>query len=234
MEVRRCLRPLNLVDEAASLCPQPLRSSLTRATEATRRLGRLARMRYPVRRLHGHGRPDGLPLVCLLAMDDASARYWAHTLFASPPAEERVGEVPALRVPVTARTSGADLALWQAPWPLSAVARRAVQVPSWVPLWLATDRSFEDVVTGDRSGRSARKNDVRRVERLGLTVRVTHEARAFDAFRRDLYEPFPWGDGQTLLREALLIADHNAWHLGQLAMLRRMLEAERPISEHVR
>ena len=28
---------------------------------------------------------------------------------------------------------------------------------------------------------------------------------------RDLYEPFPWGEGQTLLREALLIADHAAY-----------------------
>lgn len=41
---------------------------------------------------------------------------------------------------------------------------------------------------------------------------------------RDLFEPFPWGTGQTLLREALLIADHNAYHLGQLMLLRRMLE----------
>jgi hypothetical protein len=43
--------------------------------------------------------------------------------------------------------------------------------------------------------------------------------------QRDLYEPFPWGDGQTLMREAMLVADHNAWHLGQMMMLRRMLGA---------
>jgi hypothetical protein len=41
---------------------------------------------------------------------------------------------------------------------------------------------------------------------------------------RDLFEPFPWGDGQTLLREALLIADHSSYHLGQLMLIRRMLE----------
>ena len=41
--------------------------------------------------------------------------------------------------------------------------------------------------------------------------------------RRDLFEPFPWGSGQTLLREALLIADHNSYHLGQLMLLRRMM-----------
>jgi hypothetical protein len=43
--------------------------------------------------------------------------------------------------------------------------------------------------------------------------------------KTDLYQPFPWGDGQTLLREALLVADHNAWHLGQLMLVRRLLEA---------
>ncbi|MGA8538729.1 MAG: DinB family protein [Terriglobales bacterium] len=39
--------------------------------------------------------------------------------------------------------------------------------------------------------------------------------------RIDLYAPIPWGDGQTILREALLVADHNSYHLGQLVMLRK-------------
>jgi hypothetical protein len=41
----------------------------------------------------------------------------------------------------------------------------------------------------------------------------------------DLFAPFPHGEGQTLLREALLVADHNAYHLGQLVVLRRLLGA---------
>ena len=41
----------------------------------------------------------------------------------------------------------------------------------------------------------------------------------------DLYARIPWGDGQTILREALLVADHNAYHLGQLVDLRRLLGA---------
>ncbi len=41
--------------------------------------------------------------------------------------------------------------------------------------------------------------------------------------KTDLYAPLPWGDGQTVLREALLVADHNAYHLGQLVTLRRLL-----------
>jgi hypothetical protein len=39
----------------------------------------------------------------------------------------------------------------------------------------------------------------------------------------DLYARIPHGDGQTVLREALVLADHNAYHLGQIVMLRRCL-----------
>ena len=41
----------------------------------------------------------------------------------------------------------------------------------------------------------------------------------------DLYAPIRHGDGQTILREALLVADHNAYHLGRLVFLRRCLNA---------
>jgi len=41
----------------------------------------------------------------------------------------------------------------------------------------------------------------------------------------DLLAKLPHGTGQTLLREALLVADHNAYHLGQLVFLRKTLEA---------
>ena len=39
----------------------------------------------------------------------------------------------------------------------------------------------------------------------------------------DLFARIPHGDGQTILREALLVADHNAYHLGQLVVVRRLL-----------
>jgi hypothetical protein len=41
--------------------------------------------------------------------------------------------------------------------------------------------------------------------------------------KADLFTPFPHGDGQTLLREALQMADHNAYHVGELILLRRLL-----------
>jgi hypothetical protein len=58
---------------------------------------------------------------------------------------------------------------------------------------------------------AAFKNDLRSMERLVSDRRV------------DLYVPIPWGDRQTILREALLLADHNAYHLGQLVMLRKSI-----------
>jgi len=41
----------------------------------------------------------------------------------------------------------------------------------------------------------------------------------------DLFAKIPHGSGQTILRETLLIIDHNAYHLGQLVLLRRLLDA---------
>jgi hypothetical protein len=58
---------------------------------------------------------------------------------------------------------------------------------------------------------AAFKKDLRTMERLVSERKV------------DLYARIPWGDGQTILREALLVADHNAYHLGQLVMLRKSI-----------
>ena len=41
----------------------------------------------------------------------------------------------------------------------------------------------------------------------------------------DLYEPITHGDGQSVLREALQIADHNAYHIAEIVVIRRLLGA---------
>jgi hypothetical protein len=61
-----------------------------------------------------------------------------------------------------------------------------------------------------------------------MSISAIHKDReAFEALLlkpgADLYKPFRWGEGQNLLREALLIADHTAYHVGELIMLRRLL-----------
>jgi len=43
--------------------------------------------------------------------------------------------------------------------------------------------------------------------------------------KTDLFARIPWGDGQTILREALLLADHNAYHIAQIIDVRRLLGA---------
>jgi hypothetical protein len=43
--------------------------------------------------------------------------------------------------------------------------------------------------------------------------------------KTDLFARIPHGTGQTILREALLIADHNSYHLAQIVLLRRLLGA---------
>jgi uncharacterized damage-inducible protein DinB len=43
--------------------------------------------------------------------------------------------------------------------------------------------------------------------------------------KTDLFARIPHGSGQTILRETLLIADHNSYHLGQIVLLRRFLGA---------
>jgi hypothetical protein len=58
---------------------------------------------------------------------------------------------------------------------------------------------------------SAFKKDLKAMEQLIASKKT------------DLFEKLPWGDGQTILREALLVADHNAYHLGQLIMLRKSI-----------
>ena len=60
---------------------------------------------------------------------------------------------------------------------------------------------------------AAFKRDRRAIERLVANPKT------------DLYAKIPWGQGQTILREALLVADHNAYHIGQLIVLRRLLGA---------
>ena len=58
---------------------------------------------------------------------------------------------------------------------------------------------------------AACKKDLRAMENLIADPKV------------DLLAKLPWGDGQTVLREALLVADHNAYHVGQLVMLRKSI-----------
>jgi hypothetical protein len=42
--------------------------------------------------------------------------------------------------------------------------------------------------------------------------------------KTDLYVKIKWGDGQTILREILLVADHSAYHIGEFAIMRQTMK----------
>ena len=121
-----------------------------------------------------------------------------------------------------ARAGGIPYTPWRllehmriAQWDILEFSRSAAHVsPDW-PEGYWPDKTKE--AGGDDWRRSVEgfRADLRAVEAL-----VEDEAN-------DLHARIPHGEGQTLLREALLVADHNAYHLGALVTLRRALEAAR-------
>ena len=100
-----------------------------------------------------------------------------------------------------------------AQWDILECSRDAKHVsPEWPKgYWPESDAPPEEAAW-DRSVQ-AFQADLRAMKRL-----VNNPAT-------DLPARIPHGDGQTILREALLVADHNAYHLGQLVILRRLLGA---------
>jgi hypothetical protein len=63
-------------------------------------------------------------------------------------------------------------------------------------------------------------------------TQIREDRKAFEKLLKsaddaELVAPFAWGDGQNLLREALLLADHDAYHLGELIVVRRLVGAWR-------
>jgi hypothetical protein len=96
-----------------------------------------------------------------------------------------------------------------------------------------------------RTGRKTRFRVLAKLSRVGLVTRRVPSkgfrgnryisfplsqaflAQAGSSFlpATDLFAPLPHGQGQTILREALLVADHNAYHLGQWIVVRRLLGA---------
>ena len=120
------------------------------------------------------------------------------------------------------KPAGAPHSAWQllehmriAQWDILEFSRNAKHVsPKWPEgYWPASDRPPTD--TAWKKSITAIKRDGRAMQRL------------VEDPRTDLYSKIPHGTGQNILREALLIADHNAYHIGQLMLVRRLLGARK-------
>jgi hypothetical protein len=118
------------------------------------------------------------------------------------------------------KPEGAEHSSWQvlehlriALWDILEFARDAKHKSPEFPqgYWPIT-QSPPDVKAWDKSAASFR-SDLEALIQLVLDEKT------------DLFAKIPHGDGQTILRQALVAADHNAYHLGELVLLRRELGA---------
>ncbi|HKN70999.1 MAG TPA: DinB family protein [Terriglobales bacterium] len=98
-----------------------------------------------------------------------------------------------------------------AQWDILEFSRNSKHIsPAWPEgYWPASEAPPDEKAW--TASMTAFKQDLRAMEKLVADTKV------------DLYARIPWGEGQTILREALLVADHNAYHLGQLVMLRKSI-----------
>jgi hypothetical protein len=118
------------------------------------------------------------------------------------------------------RPKGAGHSPWEvlehlriAQWDILEFSRNAKhQSPAWPSGYWPTTPAPPDTKAWDKSVRAFCR-DLKTLRDLAADP-VT-----------DLYARIPHGDGQTLLREILLVADHNAYHLGELVLVRRLLGA---------
>jgi hypothetical protein len=119
-----------------------------------------------------------------------------------------------------AKPDGAPHTAWQllehmriAQWDILEFSRNPKHVsPAWPDgYWPKTAKPLSDAAW--KKSIASVKKDLVAMEKL-----VENPAT-------DLYARIAHGTGQNILREALLVADHNAYHVGQLLLLRRLLGA---------
>jgi hypothetical protein len=100
-----------------------------------------------------------------------------------------------------------------AQWDILEFSRNAKYVsPKWPEGYWPKTEGPANAAAWEKSVRAFRR-DLKAMQKLVANPKT------------DLFARIPWGDGQTVLREALLLADHNAYHLGQLLDVRRLLGA---------
>jgi hypothetical protein len=118
------------------------------------------------------------------------------------------------------KPEGASHTAWQllehmriAQWDILEFSRSAKHVsPEWpAGYWPKTEKPPND---------AAWKKSVLDIKKDGVAMQ-----KLLEDPKTDLYTKIPHGTGQNILREALLVADHNAYHLGQLFIIRQLLGA---------
>jgi hypothetical protein len=100
-----------------------------------------------------------------------------------------------------------------AQWDILEFTRKPKHVsPPWPAGYWPPTQAPPDDAAWDKSVKAFRA-DLATIRRMVTNSKINLHAR------------IPHGTGQTVLREVLLVADHNAYHLGQLVVVRRLLGA---------
>lgn len=118
------------------------------------------------------------------------------------------------------RPKGADHSAWEllehlriAQWDILEFSRNSAhKSPEWPKGYWPATAAPPDEKAWEKSVRAFRRD-------LKAMCELVEDGST------DLYAKIPHGEGQTILREALLAADHNAYHIGQLVLVRRLLGA---------
>ena len=155
----------------------------------------------------------------LCAMSELATREQLVTLLqgrgAHVPFERAVADVPEDRRGVI--PPGAETSVWQqlehlriAQWDILEFSRDPAHVsPEW-------PGGYWPNAAAPAEGAWQKSIDRVLADRAGMVALVSDP-------EADLHTPFAHGTGQTLLREALVVADHNSYHVGQIVLLRRLL-----------
>ena len=168
--VRYSLRPVNGLEEAASFLPSAPRLALLELVRAYRSVTAATCHRGELALLDGVSCVDGAALRVATDLAGDAAAYWSALLFEGVPARRIVGEVRGPLGFAHVALPDADLTLLR----LNRLARARAEargylvVPAWVQTILDTRRSLDAIAEGQRSGRSSRKNDIRRALNAGF------------------------------------------------------------------
>jgi hypothetical protein len=119
-----------------------------------------------------------------------------------------------------AKPAGVPYSLWEllehariAQWDILEFCRNPKHVsPDWPSGYWPRTPSPPSAASWDKSVKAFEKD-------------LTAMAKFVGDPKTDLFKPISHGSGQTVIREVLLLADHNSYHMGQFVLLRRLLGA---------
>ena len=189
---RYCLRPLNALEESASFLPHRPRLVFLELVRSVRGVLLAAQQRSQLVLLEGVSKVGGAPLRVATDLGRDAITYWTQLLFDDAPSRRVVGELRGANGFVKATLPEAEVTLLR----LSRLVRQHARargylvVPVWVQASLDTRRSLDAIVEGERSGRSSRKNDIRRARKAGFGAVLAHGPAEVRHFMDEWCNPF--------------------------------------------